>query len=231
MIKIAIDGPSGSGKSTLAKNLAKELGFIYVDTGALYRSIALHMLKNGISCSDDFAVCRELNSVDVKLIHDDQNQQRVILNGEDVSGLIRTSEVSSMASVVSAIKQVRIFLLDIQRNIAKHQNVVMDGRDIGTVIFPDADVKIFLVAGNESRAKRRHRELVSRGEKITFEQVLSDLDSRDSNDCSRKESPAVPAADAVQLDNSEFEPSDTLEHALKIVYSKLPRLKNKEYFI
>lgn len=221
MIKIAIDGPSGSGKSTLAKTLAKKLGYIYVDTGALYRAVGLHMLKNGIAVSDTEKVISELNNVSVKLEHDLNGVQHVLLNGVDVGDTIRTSEVSAAASAVSAYPKVRAFLLDTQRHIALENNVVMDGRDIGTVIFPDAQVKIFLTAGNVARARRRHKELVEKGENITLEQVLADMENRDNNDRTRKEAPAVPAEDAVFLDNSEFTPEETASAAFEIVKNKL----------
>ena len=218
MIKIAIDGPSGSGKSTLAKSLSKVLGFTYVDTGALYRTVALHMIKNGIDTQDSSKVIPELANVNLNLIHDENGIQHVLLNGNDVGDTIRTSEVSQGASKVSAIPEVRKFLLDTQR---KTHNIIMDGRDIGTVIFPDADVKFFLKANNEARAERRHKELIEKGEKITYEQVLSDLISRDTRDSTRKEAPAIPAEDAIFIDNSSYLPEDTLKHALEIIKSKV----------
>ena len=221
MIKIAIDGPSGSGKSTLAKALAKKLGFIYVDTGALYRSIGLYMLKTKTDITDKAAVISRLPEIRLSMFHDEAGSQPVTLNGEDVGDTIRTSEVSIAASTVSAIPEVRAFLLDTQRNMAKEHNVIMDGRDIGTVIFPDADVKIFLTAGNEARAKRRHAELIEKGENITYEQVLADMEKRDVNVRTRKEAPAIPASDAIMLDNSAYVPEQTLEKAYEIITGKL----------
>ena len=221
MIKIAIDGPSGSGKSTLAKALSKKLGYVYVDTGALYRSIGLYMIKNGIALDDTDGIIGALPSIDLALYHDENGVQHVALNGQDVGDTIRTSEVSAAASKVSAIPAVRSFLLDTQRNMAKKSNVIMDGRDIGTVIFPDADVKLFLIAANEARAIRRHAELIEKGEKITLEQVLNDLEARDKNDSTRKEAPAIPAEDAIFLDNSELMPEETLAKALEIIGSKI----------
>ena len=221
MIKIAIDGPSGSGKSTLAKALSKILGYIYVDTGALYRSIALYMLKSGVDIKNSKEVIDRLPEIKLGIFHDENGAQHVTLNDRDVGDTIRTSEVSATASVVSAIPEVRAFLLSTQRNMATENNVIMDGRDIGTVIFPDADVKIFLVAGNEARAKRRHAELIEKGEKITYEQVLADMEKRDVNDRTRKEAPAVPADDAIMLDNSAFTPEQTIDAALEIIKTKL----------
>ena len=215
MIKIAIDGPSGSGKSTLAKALAKKLGFIYVDTGGLY------MLKTETNLNDKSAVISRLPEIKLSMFHDENGSQHVTLNGEDVGDTIRTSEVSIAASTVSAIPEVRAFLLDTQRNMAKEHNVIMDGRDIGTVIFPDANVKIFLTAGNEARALRRHAELIEKGENITYEQVLADLEKRDVNDRTRKEAPAIPAKDAIMLDNSAYLPEQTLEKAYEIISSKI----------
>lgn len=223
MIKIAIDGPSGSGKSTLAKALAKKLSYTYVDTGALYRTVALYMLKASVDISDTKTVAEALKNVTLGIFHKD-GAQHVTLNGEDVGDTIRTTEVTMAASTVSAQPAVRAFLLDTQRNMALTHNVIMDGRDIGTVIFPDAEVKIFLTAGNTSRAQRRYLELIEKGENITLEQVLADIETRDNNDRTRKEAPAVPAEDAVFLDNSELTPEETVAAALKIIESKLGTL-------
>ena len=223
MIKIAIDGPSGSGKSTLAKALSNKLSYTYVDTGALYRTVALYMLRASVDISDTAAVSNALKNVTLGIFHKD-GAQHVTLNGNDVGDTIRTTEVTMAASKVSAQPAVRAFLLDTQRNMALTHNVIMDGRDIGTVIFPNADVKIFLTAGNESRAKRRYLELIEKGENITFEQVLSDIETRDTNDRTRKEAPAVPAEDAVFLDNSALTPEETVTEAIKIIESKLGTL-------
>lgn len=221
MYKIAIDGPSGSGKSTLAKNLSRILNFVYVDTGALYRTVALHMLRKKVDLSDKAAVVDNLSGLSVDFAHDENGAQHVYLNGEDVSGSIRTPEISLAASTVSAIGGVRAFLLDAQRNIAEKENVIMDGRDIGTVIFPDAQVKIFLTAGNDARAVRRCEELRAKGQSVTLEDIKSAMLTRDENDRNRTEAPAVAAADAVILDNSSYTQEETLECALKIIRSKL----------
>lgn len=220
MINIAIDGPSGGGKSTLAKNIAKKLGYIYVDTGALYRSVGLYMFDNGIDPKDSDAVITALADIKIEMRHEN-DKQTVYLNGKDTKDRIRLPEMSIYASYVSKIPEVRAFLLDIQKNTAKEHNVVMDGRDIGTVILPDAQVKIFLSASNENRAERRYKELTEKGVKTTYQEVLADIIKRDENDRNRKIAPAVPANDAVLLDNSDFEPEQTLEAALRIIEEKL----------
>jgi cytidylate kinase len=217
---VVVTGLSGSGKSTLAKALAKKLGYTYVDTGALYRTIALYMLQNEIDISNVTDVTKDLENIELGIFHS-EGTQHVTLNGTDVGDSIRTTAVSMAASKVSAIPVVRAFLLDTQRNMALSHNVIMDGRDIGTVIFPDAEVKIFLTAGNESRAKRRYLELIEKGENITYEQVLDDIIARDTNDRTRKEAPAIPARDAVFLDNSALSPEETQSEAVKIIESKL----------
>lgn len=220
MINIAIDGPSGGGKSTLAKQIAKELGYIYVDTGALYRSIGLYMLNNCIDIRDKDAVISALDGIRLTMCHEN-GQQQVYLNGENVGESIRTPEVSAAASTVSSIPEVREFLLSIQKDIAATQNVVMDGRDIGTVILPDAQVKIFLSASKETRAKRRYKELTEKGISTTYEEILAAMMERDDNDRNREVAPAVAAPDAVPLDNSELDPVQTLEAALAIIRSKI----------
>lgn len=218
-IKIALDGPSGAGKSSLAKAVARELGIVYVDTGALYRSIGLYVFRGGVDPKNGEAVASCLPGIDLALTFNELGQ-RVILNGEDVSDKIRTPEMSMYASAVSAIPEVRSFLLDTQRSIAEQNSVIMDGRDIGTVIMPDAEVKIFLVASTEARAKRRYKELIEKGENCTYESVLTDLIRRDENDSGRAIAPAVPAVDAVFLDNSELTFEETVAEALKIIQEK-----------
>lgn len=220
MIKIALDGPSGAGKSTVAKALAKELGIVYVDTGALYRSIGLYVMRKGIDKKDNERIIPLLSEIDLSLTFVD-GTQRVILNGEDVSGLIRTGEIAMYASAVSAIPEVRAFLLETQRKIARENNVVMDGRDIGTVILPDAQVKIFMVASPEARARRRYLELTEKGESCTFESVLADINERDKNDSTRAVAPAIPAPDAIFLDNSDLTIEENVAKVIEIISSKV----------
>ena len=215
-IHIALDGPSGSGKSTLAKMLATSLGYVYIDTGALYRTVGLFAMQNGISAETPEDVVPLLDKLDLQMRLEDGGNA-VYLNGTKVGAEIRTSEASVYASQVSKVPAVRAFLLDTQRSIAKQNNVIMDGRDIGTVILPDAQVKIFMSASPEQRAKRRLAELVAKGEDITFEQVLADIKWRDENDANRDIAPAKPAEDAVFLDNSDLTLDGLLQAALKIV--------------
>lgn len=212
-IAVAIDGPAGAGKSTIARAAASALGFIYVDTGALYRSIGLNALRNGIDLADTKAIEDSLNGLEVKLAFDAQGAQVVLLNGEDVSSLIRTPEVSMSASKVSAVPAVRAFLLDLQRNMAKTQSVIMDGRDIGTVVLPDAEVKIFLTASPEIRAKRRFDELVEKGQEVKYEDVLADVIERDYNDSHREIAPLKPAEDSKLADTSGL----TLEESISLI--------------
>ena len=220
MYKIALDGPSGSGKSVMAKAVAKRLNILYVDTGALYRAIGLYMFRNDIDISDAEAVVAKLADIDLKISQTEEGQV-VFLNGENVNGDIRLPEISMYASKVSAIPRVREFLLDIQRNTAKTNNVIMDGRDIGTVIFPDAEVKIFLYANDEVRAKRRYLELQEKGIATTYEEVLSDMQKRDENDRTRAVAPCLPAEDAVMLDNSSLNIDETMSAILGIINEKI----------
>ena len=217
---IAIDGPAGAGKSTIAKILAKELELIYVDTGALYRSIGYYVTQQGIDTTDTAAVVASLEGLKVELRYV-EGVQRVFVNGEDVSDYIRTPAISMAASAVSAIPAVRAFLLDTQRNIAAANSVVMDGRDIGTTILPDAKIKIFLTASPESRAKRRFDELQEKGDPATYDEVLADMIKRDYDDTHREISPLKQAEDAIPVDTS----GETLEQSVarmkEIVYKKL----------
>lgn len=214
MIAVAIDGPAGAGKSTIARQAAKKVGFIYVDTGALYRTVGLFMLRNGITPSDGEAVSKEVDSGRVKIdLAFQDGEQKVLLNGEDVTGLIRTPEVSLASSQVSAVPKVREFLFSPQKNLAKEHPVIMDGRDIGTVVLPEAQVKIFLTASPEERAKRRCKELQEKGMEADFDDVLREIKERDYNDSHRVIAPLVPAKDAVFVDTSSM----TLEQAVHAV--------------
>ncbi len=215
-LNIALDGPSSSGKSTLARALSRALSLIYVDTGALYRAVGLYTMRNGIDPKDEEAVTAALGSVEVELAYTD-GVQTVLLCGEDVGECIRTPEISMAASAVSAIPAVRAFLLGIQKDMVKRGGVVMDGRDIGTVIMPDADVKLFLVASAEARAKRRYLEMQTKGVTCTYEQIYKETVERDKNDSGRKIAPLVPAADAILFDNSDLNLEETLAEALRLV--------------
>ncbi len=220
MYSVAIDGPSGSGKSTLAKTLSKKLGWLYIDTGAMYRTVGFYAKRNQIEPNDEKSLEKHFSKIDIKLEWID-GSQHVFLNGEDVSDKIRTPEMSMYASAVSALPAVRAFLLEKQRDFARNNNVIMDGRDIGTVVLPDAQVKIFLKAGNEERARRRYEELIAKGQDVKFEDVLDDMLKRDKNDSTRTAAPCVPAHDAVLLDNSGFEPEMTERKAMEIINAKL----------
>ncbi len=221
IVNIAVDGPAGAGKSYLARAIAKRRGYLYVDTGALYRTVALYMTQKGVDIGNPTEVEASLPGLSVSLDYGDDGEQRVILNGKDVSGSIRTPEISSAASKVSAIPAVRAYLLDLQKDMAKTHSVVMDGRDIGTVILPDAQVKIFLCANEKARAKRRYLELCEKGIATTPEEVEAEMALRDKNDSTRKIAPAVPAPDAVILDNSDLDREGTVEAALAIIDKRL----------
>jgi cytidylate kinase len=216
ILSIAIDGPSGAGKSTLARAAAKELNLLYVDTGAIYRTVALHTLRRGVE-PRDAAVEALLPEIGITMEYDPGGLQRMFLNGEDVTTLIRTQEVSMAASAVSAHPAVRAFLLEMQRDLAKRRSVIMDGRDIGTVVLPGADVKIFLTAGSEARARRRWLELQQRGTSKDFEQVLRETRERDANDMNRAAAPLRPAEDAIMLDTTEINFEESLERILAII--------------
>ena len=220
MYSVAIDGPSGSGKSTLAKTLSKKLGWLYIDTGAMYRTVGLYAKRNQIEPNDEKSLQKHFSKIDIKLEWID-GSQHVFLNGEDVSDKIRTPEMSMYASAVSALPAVRAFLLEKQRDFARNNNVIMDGRDIGTVVLPNAQVKIFLKAGNEERARRRYEELIAKGQDVKFEDVLDDMLKRDKNDSTRTAAPCVPAHDAVLLDSSGYEPETTERKAMEIINAKL----------
>lgn len=219
-VNIAIDGPAGAGKSTLARKAAEKLGYIYVDTGALYRTVGLYSIRKGYDTKDAEKVISTLGSIDIKLGFTDEGQ-RVYLNGEDVSDAIRTPEASMGASNVSAIPKVREFLFDLQKEIAANNNCLMDGRDIGTVVLPDAQVKIFLTASPETRAKRRYDELVQKGSDVTFQEVLDDLIKRDYQDTHREIAPLKAADDAEILDTSPLSFDESLEAILAVIAKKL----------
>ena len=218
-VSVAIDGPVGAGKSTIARAAAEKLGYIYCDTGALYRAVALHCVRSGADLKSPGEIAENLPSAkaEIRLI---DAVQRVFLNGEDVSDLIRTPEVSMAASAVSAVPEVRAALLDIQRNIAAENSVIMDGRDIGTVVLPNANVKIFLTAAAEIRAKRRYDELCAKGENVTFEEVLNDLNKRDYNDTHRDIAPLKQAEDAVLADTSGMDFAQSVQLVCDIIAEK-----------
>lgn len=211
---IAIDGPAGAGKSTLARQMAREFGFLYVDTGAIYRTVALKAHRAGADPAVEEQVLPLLEQMDIRMDYDAQGVQRMYLDGEDVSDAIREHHISGMASSVSAIPAVRAFLLDFQRKQAREHNVVMDGRDIGTVVLPDADVKIFLTASPEARAQRRTLELVQKGQKADFDTILRDIIARDEQDANRPIAPLKQAEDAVLVDTTYLDIQESLE-ALK----------------
>ena len=215
MINVAIDGPAGAGKSTIAKAAAKQLNYIYVDTGALYRTIAYNAVKKNV-IDDTNAVIALLNDTKVELKYID-GVQAVFLNGEDVSAYIRTPEISMGASKVSAIPEVRAFLLSLQQEIAKENDVIMDGRDIATVVLPNADVKIFLFASPECRAQRRYKELVEKGENVKYEDVLADVNQRDYQDSHREIAPLKPSGDSIMLDTSKLNLDESIQLVIKTI--------------
>ena len=220
-ISVAIDGPAGAGKSSVAKAVGKQLGLLYVDTGALYRTVGLAALRKGVDPSSKAEVEALLKEISVEMDFSETSGQVVLLNGEDVTGLIRTPEVSMTASDISALPIVREYLLGLQRNIAKTKNVIMDGRDIGTVVLPHAQVKIFLTASPESRAERRYKELVEKGEKTTVKDVLRDVIKRDYNDTNRKAAPLRPAEDSVLVDTTNLDFDGSVEAVAKIIRERI----------
>ena len=220
MISVAIDGPAGAGKSTLSRKTAEELGFIYVDTGALYRAVGLKFSNAGYNAelNCDIEQVLKTTTVDIRFV---KGEQRVFLDGEDVSDGIRTPNASMMASAVSAKPSVRAFLLEMQRKLARENNVVMDGRDIGTVVLPDATVKIYLTATAKARAERRYKELIQKGTAVTFEEVYDDMVKRDYNDMHREIAPLKQAEDAVLADTTECDLDGSLELILKIIKERI----------
>ena len=219
MIRIAIDGPSGAGKSSIAKAIAARLGIVYVDTGALYRTVGYFVRSQGIARTDTEGVISCLPYIKIEVRYEN-GAQHVYLNGEDLGDRIRQPEISMYASAVSAVPAVRDFLLDTQRDIAAKNSVIMDGRDIGTVILPHADVKIFMTASNEARAMRRTKELLAKGMEANYEDVLREMIERDNNDRNRAVAPAVAAPDAVLLDNSDMSIEENVEAVLAIIREK-----------
>ena len=218
---VAIDGPAGAGKSTVARAAAKVLGFVYVDTGAIYRTVGYHMDFLGIGPRDTDGVTRLIGDANIQIDYDPAGGQPMILNGSDVTEELRTPEMSKIASAISGQKVVRDYLLEMQRDVARKHSVVMDGRDIGTVVLPHADVKIFLTASPEIRARRRFEELSAKGEKTAYEQVLEDQRKRDEQDAGRKIAPLKQAKDAILLDTSDFTPEQSVEAVVRLVREKL----------
>ena len=216
IINVAIDGPAGAGKSTISRVAAKEVGFIYVDTGALYRTVGVNALRKGINTRDKAAVAATLSDISVDLVFEN-GEQKVLLNGENVSDEIRTPPASMAASDVSAVPEVRAFLFDLQRDIAKRNNCIMDGRDIGTVVLPDAKVKIFLTASPESRAMRRYKELIEKGTQVEYKDVLEDLIERDYNDSHREIAPLKPAEDGVIVDTTNLNLEESINEIVRII--------------
>lgn len=215
MHSIAIDGPAGAGKSTIAKRVAKELGFIYVDTGAMYRAMALYFLRHGISGGDEKGVSEACGAIAVSIEYENGEQQ-VILNGENVNALIRTEEVSMMTSDTSKYRMVREKLLSLQRELAKKKDVIMDGRDIGTCVLPEADLKVYLTASPAERARRRHKELQERGTVCDFEKIRQDIIARDEQDMNREVSPLKQAEDAVLVDASDMTIEEVTERIVSL---------------
>ncbi len=218
-INIAIDGPAGAGKSTIAKLVAKKLGFVYVDTGAMYRAMGIYFVKRGISPDDEVSIGKACGDVDISIVYKDGAQQ-VFLNGENVTGLLRTEDAGKMASAVSGYLPVREKLVELQQKLAASENVVMDGRDIGTVVLPKADLKVYLTASVETRAKRRFLELTEKGIPCNIKEIEKDIEERDYRDMHRENSPLRRAEDAVYLDSSDMDISQVAEAILEKLKSK-----------
>ena len=219
-VNIAIDGPSGAGKSTIARIMAKRLGYLYVDTGALYRALGLALLEQGVDIRDPEAVAARLPSLKVSLTHGETGQ-RVLVGERDVTDLIRTPEISMAASAVSAQPAVRAFLLRLQQDLAERHDVIMDGRDIGTVVLPRAQIKIVLFASAEDRADRRYAELLEKGQSVTYQEVLADMKKRDWDDAHREIAPLRPAEDAVLVDTTGYELPRSVERLYTLIKEKL----------
>ena len=223
MISIAIDGPSGAGKSTISRKAAEKFGFIYVDTGAIYRTIGLATKIRGVSLDDTAAVIELLPTLEIELKYNDAGEQHMYLDGNDVSRDIRLPEVSMLASKVSAIPEVRAFLVDMQRGMAEKYDVIMDGRDIGTVILPNADLKIFLTADVRDRARRRYEELRAKGMEKPFDEVLAEMEKRDEQDTQRAAAPLKAADDAVLLDTSGNTLEESIDEVCRLISEKMGR--------
>ena len=219
---IAIDGPAGAGKSTMAKRLAKELGYHYVDTGAIYRTVAYFLDLWGVSPKDIDGVTRYIDELTINIEYDEEGVQHMIMNGMDVTGEIRTQDISQKASLVSAHAIVRDMLLDMQRDVAKQYNVIMDGRDIGSVVLPKADVKIFLTAAAEVRAKRRTEELLAKGQKANYEQILKEIQQRDYQDTHREVAPLKMCRDSIKLDTSDMDIDQVIAEMKTVIGKKIP---------
>lgn len=220
MTKVAIDGPAGAGKSTISKKAAAAFGFVYIDTGAMYRTVGLKAVREGVSTTDEEGVKALLNKINIDIRHDGV-EQHIFLDGEDVSDLIRTPEISIAASNVSKIPAVRLALVDMQRSLAKNHDVVMDGRDISSFVLPDAEIKIFLTASVDARAKRRYDELCQKGEKVTFEEVRDDMVFRDNNDSTREFAPLKIVDGAKVIDTSELTLEESIEAVIDYIRKSL----------
>ncbi len=217
MFSIAIDGPAGAGKSSIARAVSRELGIIYLDTGALYRALGYYFLENDISIEDSLEIEKVIRDCDIKILHDEKKGQKIFVNGKRVDEFIRNNEVSMAASIISKNFVVRQYLLKIQRDYAKKSSVIMDGRDIGTVVLPNANLKIFLTASLEVRAKRRFEQLLRNGHRIKFDKVLNDIKKRDLNDSERKISPLKVADDAIIIDTSNFSLKESVRKVISLV--------------
>ncbi len=218
---VAIDGPAGAGKSTVAKAVAAQLRFVYIDTGAMYRAVALYAIRNALSFDNaDGKLAAALDNIEIAIDYV-EDSQHVFLNGEDVNGLIRTPEVSAGASAVATVQAVRIKLVELQRKLAQGKNVIMDGRDIGTHVLPDADVKIYLTASVEARAQRRYKELVEKGEAVELDSIQADIIARDKNDSEREFSPLRQAEDAVLVDNSNMNLDESVAYMIALIQGEL----------
>lgn len=218
-MKIAIDGPAGAGKSTISKAVAKRLGFIYIDTGAMYRAVGLAAVRAGINTEDSNGVISILDKIDITISYNEKGQQ-IFLNGENVSTEIRLPEISVAASNVAVIPEVRLKLVELQRGLAKENDVLMDGRDIGTYVLPDAEIKIFLTASAQERANRRYRELLGKGIETDYESVKADMEYRDKNDSEREFAPLKPAEDSIIIDNTGISANQTVDRICEIVMAR-----------